>query len=118
MKKSNSRVVQAYCAVNCLQHAHKCGQGTVINKLGSYQVQHVSHAVQRDSSTITLTELKLHLFLVVFHWLKAITDEGGEEAVKTYSVVQKIPPTKTHTFTYRLRLEATLHSSGRRLLVK
>ena len=34
----------------------------------------------RGSLAVTLTELKLHIFLSLFHWLKPYTDEGGEEA--------------------------------------
>ena len=49
-------------------------------------MQHVMHhVVRRDSSTIkfSLPELKLHLFLALFQWLKPLTYEAGKEATET-----------------------------------
>ena len=57
---------------------HSCVQ-IVCSTLGVHQRQHVCHMVWEDSSAIILTELKSHLFLVLFHLLKSSTNEGGEE---------------------------------------
>ena len=43
-------------------------------------MQHVvCHVVRRDSSAIKFVRVEIAFILVLFYWLKPLTDEGGEE---------------------------------------
>ena len=58
------------------------------------------HVVLKDiSQLLILTNLKLHLFLISFYWLKLLKDEGGEETGVPEKIpldeLQKMPHTKT-----------------------
>ena len=50
------------------------------NTSGAYQVQHaVCLLVRGESSAITFDRDEIAFILTLFHWLKPLTDEGGEE---------------------------------------
>ena len=47
---------------------------------GTYRVQHVMcHVVQRDISAVKFDRDEITFILALFHWLKPLTGEGGEE---------------------------------------
>ena len=50
------------------------------NTLGAYYVQHsTGHMVQRNSSAVKFDRVEIVVVLALFHWLKPLRDEGGEE---------------------------------------
>ena len=50
------------------------------NTSGGYRVQHVvCPVVQRDCSAVRPDRVGIASVLALFHWLKPLTDEGGEE---------------------------------------
>ena len=74
-----------HCAANCLQNVSSRGQGAIVCKLrathlGTYHVQHVvCHVIQRHSSAVKFDKVKIAFILVLFYWLKRLTNKGGEE---------------------------------------
>ena len=50
------------------------------NTSSPYHVQYiVCHAVRRNSSAIKFDRVEIAFILALFHWLKSLTSEGGEE---------------------------------------
>ena len=50
------------------------------NKSGAYDVQHAEcHIVPRDSLAVMFDRVEIAFILTSFHWLKSLTDAGGEE---------------------------------------
>ena len=90
IERRDSRFSQSpHCAANCLQYAQmarpkSCAnhaqQQITCNTSSSYHVQHVVyHVVRRNSSAIKLDKIEIAFILVLFYWLKPLTNEGGEE---------------------------------------
>ena len=50
------------------------------NTLSAYHMQHVvCHVARRDSSAIKFDRVQVAYIFALFHWMKRLTDEGGEE---------------------------------------
>ena len=69
----------------CLQHLRLSGQGTTVYKSRAiYRVVITSNLCatwyEETAQIFSLTDLKSHVFLALYHWFKPLLDKGGEEA--------------------------------------
>ena len=73
-----------HCAANSLQRLWSSGHGTTVCKsCATHPVLIMCnmscHMVWRDSSAIKFDRVEIAFILVLLHWWKQFTDEGGEE---------------------------------------
>ena len=69
-----------YCAANCLQCVRSSGKDTVVC---SSPATNTYHVVRKDSSAIRFERIESSCILVLIHWLKPLTDRGGERNQST-----------------------------------
>ena len=63
-----AQVARAQSCANHVQHIERVSRATCSVPLG-----------RRDGSGVKFVRVEIAFILVLFHWLKPLTDEGGEE---------------------------------------